>query len=167
VRPRREDAGVELAVVDPLGADAQQAMARYFAELDDRFPSGFDPGDAASEGAGALAPPGGVFVVVRLDGRTVGCGGVQRVDADVGEVKRMWIDPAWRGLGLARRLLAELEHHGSVLGYRRMVLDTNATLREAVALYESSGYAAVERYNDNPYAERWFTKDLDPAAGSS
>lgn len=142
-------------------------MRCYFGELDERFPTGFDPGDAATEGAAALAPPGGVFVVVRLDGRTVGCGGVQRVDPDVGEVKRMWIDPACRGLGLARRLLAELERHGRALGYRRMVLDTNAALREAVALYVSSGYAAVERYNDNPYAERWFAKDLDPAGAGA
>ena len=156
---------MELVVVDPLGDDAQQAMARYFGELAERFESGFDPGDAASEGATALAPPSGVFVVVRLDGRTVGCGGVQRVDADVGEVKRMWIDPTCRGLGLARRLLAELERHGRTLGYRRMVLDTNATLREAVALYESSGYGPVERYNDNPYAQRWFAKDLTTPDG--
>lgn len=146
--------------VDPLDAQAQEAMRRYFAELDERFPSGFDPGDAASADAAALGPPTGVFVLVRREGRTVGCGGVQRIDDDVAEVKRMWIDPECRGLGLARRLLAVLEDHARRLGHRRVVLDTNGELLEAIALYDSAGYRPVERYNDNPYAERWFAKDL-------
>lgn len=72
----------------------------------------------------------------------------------------MWIAPEWRGLGFARRLLAELEQRASSLGYAAVLLDTNAALVEAIALYESSGYEAVERYNDNPYAERWFSKPL-------
>ena len=135
-------------------------MAAYFAELDGRFPTGFDPGEAATADAEALAPPTGVFVLASADGDTVGCGGLQRLSDDTGEVKRMWIRPDRRGLGLARRLLAELEDHARRLGHRRVVLDTNAELREAMALYESCGYRAAERYNDNPYAQRWYAKDL-------
>ena len=147
-------------VTPPLDPDAQQAMAAYFAELDERFPTGFDPGDAARADAGALAPPTGVLLLARRDGHTVGCGGLQRLSDETAEVKRMWIHPDWRGLGLARRLLAELEGHARRLGHRRVVLDTNAELAEAMALYESSGYGSVERYNDNPYAQRWYAKDL-------
>ena len=62
------------------------------------------------------------------------------------------IHPDWRGVGLGRRLLDHLEHVARQLGHRRIVLDTNATLLEAVALYEATGYTAMERYNDNPYA---------------
>ena len=153
-------ATVAVEAVDPRDDDAQDAMRRYFAELDDRFPSGFDPGDAASADAAALSPPAGVFLLVRSDGQAVGCGGLQRHGHDTGEVKRMWIHPAWRGLGLARRLLAELEDRARRVGYERVVLDTNATLQEAMALYESSGYEPIERYNDNPYAQRWYAKHL-------
>ena len=151
-------AAIEL--VDPLHPDAQAAMGRYFAELDDRFPGGFDPGDAASADADALSPPDGAFLVVRLDGRTVGCGGLQRIADDTAEVKRMWIDPEVRGRGLARMLLAALEDRAREYGYRRIALDTNAELTEAMALYSAAGYAEVERYNDNPYAERWYVKPL-------
>ena len=158
--PRDRGADATVDAVDPDGDEAQAVMRRYFSELDGRFPSGFDPGDAASAGVLALAPPHGTFLVVRVDGQTVGCGGVHGIGDGIGEVKRMWIDPAWRGRGFARRLLGELERHGRDLGHRRMVLDTNAELREAIALYESCGYRPVERYNDNPYAQRWFGKDL-------
>lgn len=147
-------------VSDPLGDDAQAAMASYFAELDQLFPGGFDPGDGATAGAAALGPPDGAFIVVRVDSAVAGCGGVQRLDARTAEIKRMWIHPANRGVGLARRLLAELEHHARRLGHTRVVLDTNGTLLPAIALYESSGYEPAEPYNDNPHAERWYTKDL-------
>ena len=154
------DSEISFDVVDPLGDEAQEAMRRYFAELDERFPGGFDPGDGATVGAGMLGPPTGAFVVVRAGGAVAGCGGVQRLDERTAEIKRMWIDPAHRGAGLARRLLTELEGHARRLGHARVVLDTNGTLLPAIALYESSGYHPTERYNDNPYAERWFRKEL-------
>jgi ribosomal protein S18 acetylase RimI-like enzyme len=72
----------------------------------------------------------------------------------------MWVDPDWRGTGLGRRMLTELEQHVARLGYPRVVLDTNATLTEAIAMYTGAGYRSVARYNDNPYAERWFAKRL-------
>lgn len=151
---------VVLTVVDPMGADAQDAMRQYFDELDERFPGGFGTGGAGSVDADALAPPTGVFLLARHDDRGVGCGGLQRLSGETAEVKRMWIHPDWRGLGLAKRLLGELEDHARRLGHRRVVLDTNAELHEAMSLYESSGYRPIERYNDNPYAERWYAKPL-------
>jgi len=72
----------------------------------------------------------------------------------------MWVDPAWRGCGLAGRLLTALEDRARELGCRQVYLDTNATLTEAIALYERAGYRRIERYNDNPYAEAWFAKGL-------
>ena len=108
-----------------------------------------------------MTPPRGTFLVAFADdGTVVGCGGVQAHDDETAEVKRMWIHPEWRGAGLGRRLLATLEQHCTALGYTRVVLDTNATLTEAIAMYESAGYSPTEQYNDNPYAQRWFTKHL-------
>ena len=77
-----------------------------------------------------------------------------------GEVKRMWVHEQWRGAGLGSRMLRELEALAVRLGYDRVVLDTNRTLTEAIAMYERAGYTPIERYNDNPYAEAWFEKPL-------
>jgi DNA-binding MarR family transcriptional regulator/GNAT superfamily N-acetyltransferase len=154
-------AAVAYEPVDPIGAAATAAMTAYFTELDGRFPNGFDAGDALGPGAAAMAAPHGVFLLAAADdGTTVACGGVQRLDTDTAEIKRMWVDPNWRGTGIGRRMLTELEGHARRLGYARVVLDTNATLTEAIAMYAGAGYQAIVRYNDNPYAERWFTKRL-------
>ena len=72
----------------------------------------------------------------------------------------MWVDEDWRGAGLGSRMLRELEALAGRLGHRRVVLDTNGTLTEAIAMYGRAGYRPIERYNDNPYAEAWFEKDL-------
>ncbi|WP_151081472.1 bifunctional helix-turn-helix transcriptional regulator/GNAT family N-acetyltransferase [Nocardioides cynanchi] len=145
----------------PAGSpDAVDAVRRYFAELDERIPGGFDPGDAATSDVAGLAPPYGVFVVGRIDGEVMACGGVQRHSRTIGEIKRMWISPEWRGCGLGGRMLSELEGRARGLGYRSVHLDTNGTLVEAIAMYERAGYRAIERYNDNPYAQAWFTKPL-------
>jgi uroporphyrinogen-III synthase len=154
------------AEVDSRSDEAQQAMAAYFAELDRRFPGGFEPGDALGDGAASLAPPSGTFVVARRQGRVVACGGVQTIGDGVGEIKRMWVAGDARGEGLGSRLLAELESRSAGLGHRLVRLDTNGTLVEAVALYERSGYVEIDRYNDNPYAQRFFEKPL-PGAQSS
>jgi GNAT superfamily N-acetyltransferase len=147
--------------VDPTGDEATRAMQSYFAELDLRFPTGFDSSGALGPGAAPMGPPDGVFLVARShDGTVAACGGLQRHDADTGEIKRMWVDPSSRGYGLGRRLLAELERRALDLGYTRIVLDTNSTLTTAIAMYESAGYSAIERYNDNPYAQRWFERYL-------
>jgi DNA-binding MarR family transcriptional regulator len=154
--------------VDPTVEPATSAMRAYFAELEARFPGGFDPGDALGPGARPMSAPGGAFLVARVDpGRIVACGGVQRHDEETAEIKRMWVDPEWRGTGLGRRMLAELERVTRGLGYAGVVLDTNATLTEAIAMYLSAGYSPIPRYNDNPYAQRWFSKALRPNEGVS
>jgi DNA-binding MarR family transcriptional regulator/GNAT superfamily N-acetyltransferase len=156
-------ATVEFDVVDARSADARWVLDQYFAELDERFPTGFDVDTARDEDteAAALAPPDGAFIVLRSDLSPFGCGGLQRHDRRTAEIKRMWIDPEWRGLGLGRRLVERLERLAATGGYRRVVLDTNDSLTEAIAMYQSMGFEPTERYNDNPYAQRWFVKALD------
>ncbi len=149
--------------LEAVAADAPEAVASvraYFDELDRRFPGGFDPGGAWTHDPEACAPPYGVFVVARDADHPVGCGGVQRLDPDTAEIKRMWVHPEWRGAGLGSRLLAHLEERAAQLGHRRVRLDTNGSLTEAIAMYGRAGYRPIERYNDNPYAQAWFEKDL-------
>lgn len=152
--------GTRFEVVDPRDPDATDAMRAYFAELDARFPGGFDPGDTLVADAHRLEPPGGSFVLARRGGDVVGCGGVQTIGEGIGEIKRMWVAPAARGSGLGGRLLAELEARSRALGHRTVRLDTSRTLTEAIALYRRAGYVEVERYNDNPDAELFFEKPL-------
>ena len=144
-------ATVRLLEVGPEHAVAADAVGRYFAELDRRFPRGFDPGGPDSEGT---------YLVATSDGRPVACGGVLDLGGGVAEIKRMWVDPDWRGAGLGSRLLRDLEQLALRLGHDVVRLDTNGTLTEAIAMYERAGYARIERYNDNPYAEAWFEKAL-------
>ena len=68
--------------------------------------------------------------------------------------------PSARGIGLARRLLAELEERARAAGAPAVQLDTNRTLTEAIALYRKLGYVEVEPFNDEPYAHHWFHKEL-------
>ena len=135
-------------------------MAHYFAELDRRFPGGFDAADQGASDAFELRPPGGTFVVGLVDEAVAACGGVRTIADGVGEIKRMWVDPDRRGLGLGSRLLGHLEALSAGLGHRIVRLDTNDNLTEALALYRRRGYREIERYNDNPYARCWFEKTL-------
>ena len=154
-------AEVVIDVVDGGSPAAMWAVEQYVAELAERFPSGFDPGlPSAAEATATFGPPNGLFLVASQDGETVGCGGVQFLDETTAEIKRMWVSGSARGSGLGRRLLARLEDATRAAGRRRVVLDTNGVLDEALALYRSSGYLAVDRYNDNPYATHFFAKDL-------
>ena len=108
--------------------------------------------DEAAAGApldpAAFAAPRGTFVVARLDGRPIACGGLRTVGEGVGEVKRMYVAPEARGRGLARRVLAELEALGRALGHRRLLLETGTRQPEAVALYASAGWARTEPYGE-------------------
>ncbi|MFF2452799.1 GNAT family N-acetyltransferase [Isoptericola sp. NPDC058082] len=162
-------ATVTLERADPASDLARRAVAAYVAELDERFPGGFDPGALPAAGEpdpedARLAPPSGAFVVATSDGEPVACGGVRTLSSEVsggvGEIKRMWVHPGWRGAGLGSRLLRHLEGVSRDLGHREVRLDTNGTLTEAVAMYERAGYRRIARYNDNPYAEHFFAKRL-------
>ncbi|MGI8646055.1 MAG: bifunctional helix-turn-helix transcriptional regulator/GNAT family N-acetyltransferase [Nocardioides sp.] len=151
-------ATVHLREVDPRAPEAVTAVARYFAELDRRFPGGFDAEGARAADAAAMAPGVGAFVVATSDGRPVACGGVQTIAPGVAEIKRMWVDDEWRGAGLGSRLLRHLEALAADRGHGVVRLDTNGTLAEAIAMYDRAGYTRIARYNDNPYAEAWFEK---------
>ena len=100
---------VEIAPADPAHPDARRCLAAYFDELDRRDEAGFDPVASDSPPPRELRPPHGVLCCARLRGEPVGCGGLKGLGRPACEIKRMWVDDAVRGLGIGRRLLAELE----------------------------------------------------------
>ena len=155
---------ITIAVEDPTSAAARWCIGEYFAELNLRFETGFDPAQSISADAHELLPPAGLLLVARLRGEPVGCGALKfHADAPV-ELKRMWVASSARGLGLGRRLLEELERHARAAGAKAVHLETNRALSEAISLYRAAGYREVEPFNTEPYAHHWFEKVLSPAA---
>lgn len=151
---------VQIAVADPTTQDAQWCIQQYFTELNERFEMGFDPALSISAYAHELTPPAGLLLVARLRDEPVGCGALKFHENAIGELKRMWVAPQVRSLGLGRRLLLALEHEAREAGMTILHLETNHTLTEAIELYRHSGYREVEAFNDEPYAQHWFEKRL-------
>lgn len=152
---------VEFAVEDPTTPDAKWCIQQYIAELNVRFDAGWDPARSISAEPDELMPPAGALLIARLRGQAIGCGALKFHGRAPAELKRMWIAPDARGLGLGRRLLQELERHARQAGARVVRLETNRALKEAIQLYRSSGYREVPAFNSEPYAHHWFEKKLD------
>jgi len=150
---------INVSVCDPRHRGARVCMRAYFDELSRRFDAGFDPDRSIPAGEADLRPPAGVLLLATLNGDPVGIGAV-KLHGETAEIKRMWVAQSARGLGLGRRLLAELEARAFVQGARLARLETNKALTEAIALYKSAGYTEVAAFNDEPYADHWFIKDL-------
>jgi DNA-binding MarR family transcriptional regulator/GNAT superfamily N-acetyltransferase len=151
---------VDVDVEDPASTAARFCLDSYFAELDSRFDAGFDPSRSISADVDELTEPAGLLLVARLRGEPVGCGALKLHGRAPAEIKRMWVAPSARGLGVGRRLLSELEEGARRRGVGLVRLETNETLKEAGALYRSTGYVEVEAFNDEPYAHHWFEKRL-------
>lgn len=160
VRRLLSSAEVEIRRVDPAGADARRCINAYFTELGRRSNGGFDPSASISAEPHELTPPAGVFLVAYLRREAVGCAGVKHRPGGPSEIKRMWVADGARGLGIGRRMLAELETEARQSGAETVRLDTNRALVEAIAMYRKSGYVEVERFNDEPFAHHWFEKPL-------
>ncbi|MEV4199305.1 GNAT family N-acetyltransferase [Micromonospora globbae] len=95
------------------------------------------------------------YLAVVVNGRAVACGGLQALDEETGEVKRMYVRPALRGRGIARQLLAALEELAYQRGHTRICLETGTYLPAAIGLYTSCGYEPIPVYGPyvgNPYS---------------
>jgi GNAT superfamily N-acetyltransferase len=147
---------VSVAREDPSSDDARWCLSHYFAELEE-----FDPGRTLPADAADLVPPAGAFLIARVAAEPAGCGALKTYGPGVGEIMRMWVDRAHRGLGIGARILDALEAHAAALGHRTVRLYTNRSLDEAKAMYRSRGYEEIPRYNDDPYANHWFEKRLE------
>lgn len=136
--------------------DARACLEAYAADIDHRFPEGFDPADLVTprEVSGGT----GAFFVAYEEGRPVGCGALRRLEPGAGEIKHVWVHPGARRLGLARRLLDALEQAAAARALNVVRLDTHATLTEAQAMYRTSGYTEIPAYSDHVYGAHWFEK---------
>jgi GNAT superfamily N-acetyltransferase len=90
----------------------------------------------------------GAFLVVYRGETPVGCGALRLLDAETGELKRMYVSPSERGKGLGRRLVAELEAEARALGIRRLVLETGVRQLAALALYRATGFQPIPLYGE-------------------
>jgi DNA-binding MarR family transcriptional regulator len=150
---------VRLSVENPECRAAQYCLERYFEELSARFETGFDPTHSIPAAAAELTPPHGYFLLATLNGEPVGCGAL-KCHAAFGEIKRMWVAPSARGLGLGTRILLRLEGLARQRRLPLLRLETNKTLTEAQSLYRRNGFREVAAFNDEPYAHHWFEKAL-------
>ncbi|MFD3959964.1 MULTISPECIES: bifunctional helix-turn-helix transcriptional regulator/GNAT family N-acetyltransferase [Streptomyces] len=153
-------ATVTLDTIDPDHPDARSCLLAYYSELQERFDTGFDPARSLLPDTDELRLPRGLFLVARLHGEAVGCAGLKLPVGAPAEIKRMWIAPHARGLGLGRRFLAELEALAATHGCEALRLDTNKALDSAIGLYRSAGFQEVPAFNDEPYAHLWFEKRI-------
>ncbi|WP_291382025.1 GNAT family N-acetyltransferase [Demequina sp.] len=149
-----------IEIVDPESRDAQWCVAQFFAEIDAMFDAGYDPAKAVVVGSEDLTPPMGAFLVAYLHGQPVGCGGVKLPEGEPAFLKRMWVAPSARGLGVAAALLERLEGLAVEAKASAVTLDTNSLLTAAGRLYTSRGYRQVPDFNGEPHADRWYRKEL-------
>jgi DNA-binding MarR family transcriptional regulator/GNAT superfamily N-acetyltransferase len=151
---------VEIKPVDPEHADAQYCLSEYVAELNRRSTRGFDPSVGATALPHEVRPPAGEFFVAYLHGEPIGCGAVKHHADAPAEIKRMWIAPRARGLGLGRHLLGTLETCALAGGAELAHIETSSVLSEALSLYRSAGWTEVPRFNNEPFADHWLEKVL-------
>jgi putative acetyltransferase len=101
---------------------------------------------------GDYTPPGGRLLVARDGGAAVACVALRRLDAATCEMKRLYVQPSHRGLGLGRALAEAVISEAGTIGYRRMRLDTLPSMTEAAILYGRLGFRDIEPYYENPVA---------------
>lgn len=142
---RAGESGLRIARVGYGHPDA----ARMIAEVQAEYVVRYGGEDVSPVDPLMFDPPEGTFVVGYLDGEPIASGAWRRSDvAALGstasaEVKRMYVAPAARGAGHARRILARLEQTAAQAGHEVLVLETGLRQPEAIALYESSGYTRI------------------------
>ncbi|MFC5201198.1 MULTISPECIES: helix-turn-helix domain-containing GNAT family N-acetyltransferase [Streptomyces] len=151
-------AAITVESVDGASRDARDCLAGYAADIDERFPEGFDP--AALVRPDEVSGDSGAFLVAYEEGRPVGCGALRLLGSGVGEIRHVWVRPGARRLGLARRILHGLEQEAAGRGCAVVRLDTHEVLTEAQSMYRACGYEEIPRYDDNVYAAHWFEKRL-------
>lgn len=156
---------ITIARADLAADDSRALIGALNAELSGMYPEagathfGLDPAEVA-EGRGA-------FLVVRRGGVPVGCGALRMLDAETGELKRMYVAPTERGTGLGRRLVAALEAEARALGVRRLVLETGIRQTAALALYRATGFEPIPLYGEyglSPATSVCLGKALAPGA---
>ncbi len=135
--------------IDDEPIDSHGAAGLYHAAVDEleRRYGGADDGPLLD--TGELAPPLGLFLVARVDTHLAGCVGVRSIGdpgEHLGEVKRLWVRPDLRRVGVAAALMDEVVERARSLGYRRLYLETGPAQPEALAFYAKIGWSSVDEF---------------------
>jgi GNAT superfamily N-acetyltransferase len=134
---------------EPMSREAAELMDRLTAELTARY-------DFLDDGTGNFRPedansPGAAFLIGRVDGLAVACAALKRMADGIGEVKRVYVSPEFRGRRYGLSLLAEVEQLAVGFGYHTLRLETGTRQPESLALYERAGYCRIPNFE--PYIE--------------
>jgi ribosomal protein S18 acetylase RimI-like enzyme len=112
---------------------------------------------------GAYSSPRGALFLGLANGSPIGCLGLRPFSDSVGELKRLYVLPAFRGRGFARSLVSTAIAAARDIGYRALVLDTLSSMCSAVALYQSFGFQRTDAYYPNPLPDvLYFRLSLAP-----
>jgi len=150
---------ISIEQTDPRSDEARYCLGEYYRELSRRFKGGFDVSLSRDPEAADMTAPRGAFFVAMSDGLPLGCVALKG-GSDYAEIKRLWVSPSARGLGLGRRLMDAAEEAARSRSIKLLRLDTNSALSEAGQLYRSTGWTEIERFNDDPYPDLFFEKQL-------
>jgi GNAT superfamily N-acetyltransferase len=145
---------IELHRENFLSPVVQQLIAALNAELTARYPE--DGANFFNLSAEEVSDGRGAFFVAYRDDCPIGCGAVRRTEPNVAEIKRMYVAPTARGLGVGRQILNALEAEARRLGARRLVLETGPRQPEALALYAHAGFTQIPlfgEYLDTPHPD--------------
>jgi GNAT superfamily N-acetyltransferase len=155
---------VEISQTLPGSPEARAVLTDYFRDLVSRH-YGRAATDAEVEAemradpSDYLSPPGGLFLVARADQTVVGCVALRLLPGGLGEVMRVFVEPAARNRGVGTLLMRAVEDAARGHGLTRVRLDTRTELTEARRLYARHGYQPAAPFNDG-WADLWFEKSL-------
>ena len=132
------------------------------ARLDEEFGLNFDVGTVLEDGMNHLdiyLPPDGRLILVSEESKSAGLGCLKKTRDDIGEIKRMYVRPEFRGRGFGRRLLQTLLSEARDIGYSRVRLDSARFMEAAHSLYRSAGFQEIEPYDESEippeFREHW------------
>ena len=140
------DPVIEIMAVTTLDDGIVQMVGKLDALMNELYP----PESAHLTPPEELSAGYNRFFAVKVDGKLMGCGAIRVVGQDYAEIKRIYVDPSSRGLGLAKAILHRLESESRLLGLFEMKLETGISQPEAISLFERCGYAQCPAFGDYP-----------------
>jgi GNAT superfamily N-acetyltransferase len=157
-------ADVRLTEVLPGSPEGRAVLRDYFRDIVSRSHAreatdGEVDAEMCDDPSDDLCPPGGLLLVASRGTTVIGCAGLRLLGGGLGEVTRVFVEPAARGAGVGGLLMHAVEDAARDRGLSRVRLDTRSDLTEARRLYARNGYQPVAPFNDG-WADLWFEKSL-------
>jgi putative acetyltransferase len=149
---------VSIVAERPDSVDAHTLIDELEAHLEPLYPKESRHGFSVEK----LLQENVAFFVLRYDGSPAGCGGVKLFGTEYGEVKRMFVRPQFRGLGLAKSMLDHLTQYAREKGIGLLRLETGIYQSEAIGLYERMGFRSIPpfgEYQEDPLS-RFYEKQI-------